>query len=248
VWDAFCAEVDRYPLDRVSEITWVPKKEIQAAARFFAESKPASIHWGLPIDSTPGITPAAQAITALWCLTGNLEVPGGNVIARNAFECVSYALPGAKGSYTHPKGGSVADRHRQIRPVQKIHLANSDGHGPDQILAETVPSKPSDTDRQPDAGIGFEPESGAKLSRSLILCGLSVYDPHNPVCGYCPARRHVSERTASGQGSCRPSASDSVEGCKPDMKSILSWHADLIRTCAGNPWRRCSTTFCGIPG
>jgi anaerobic selenocysteine-containing dehydrogenase len=97
VWDAFCKEVDEYPLDRVSEITWVPKKEIEAAARFFAESKPASIQWGLPIDSTPGITPTAQAITALWCLTGNLETPGGNVVARNAFECVSYALPGAEG-------------------------------------------------------------------------------------------------------------------------------------------------------
>ncbi|MEJ2246501.1 MAG: hypothetical protein P8Y80_10565 [Acidobacteriota bacterium] len=97
VWDAFCEEVGQYPLERVEEITWVPKEEIQAAARFFAKSKPASIHWGLPIDSTPGITPTAQAITALWCITGNFEVPGGNVVARNAFECVSYALPGAEG-------------------------------------------------------------------------------------------------------------------------------------------------------
>ena len=97
VWDAFCAEVSQYSPERVEKITWIPKKELQSAARFFAESKPASIHWGLPIDSTPGITPTAQAITALWCLTGNLEIPGGNVIARNAFECVSYALPGAEG-------------------------------------------------------------------------------------------------------------------------------------------------------
>jgi anaerobic selenocysteine-containing dehydrogenase len=97
VWDAFCDEVSQYPLDRVEEITGVAAKDIQAAARFYAESKPAAIHWGLPIDSTPGITPTAQAITALWCLTGNLEVPGGNVVARNAFECVSYALPGAEG-------------------------------------------------------------------------------------------------------------------------------------------------------
>ena len=52
---------------------------------------------GLADRLHPGITPTAQAITALWCLTGNLEVPGGNVIARNAFECVSYALPGAEG-------------------------------------------------------------------------------------------------------------------------------------------------------
>jgi anaerobic selenocysteine-containing dehydrogenase len=89
--------VNRYPLDRVAEITLVPAKEIREAAILYAKSKPASIQWGLAIDSTPGITPTAQAITLLWCLTGNLDVPGGNVIARYAFDAVAYALPGAKG-------------------------------------------------------------------------------------------------------------------------------------------------------
>ncbi len=96
-WNAFCDEVNQYPLDRVEEITTVPAKDIADAARFFAKSKPASIQWGLPIDSTPGITPTAQAITALWCITGNLDVPGGNIIARHAFGAVAYALPGVEG-------------------------------------------------------------------------------------------------------------------------------------------------------
>jgi anaerobic selenocysteine-containing dehydrogenase len=97
VWDLFHEEVNRYPLERVAEITLVPAKEIRDAAILYAKSKPASIQWGLAIDSTPGITPTAQAITLLWCLTGNLDVPGGNVIARYAFDAVAYALPGAKG-------------------------------------------------------------------------------------------------------------------------------------------------------
>lgn len=96
-WNAFCDEVNQYPLDRVEEITTVPAKDIAEAARFFAQSKPASIQWGLPIDSTPGVTPTAQAITVLWCITGNLDVPGGNIIARHAFGAVAYALPGAEG-------------------------------------------------------------------------------------------------------------------------------------------------------
>lgn len=33
----------------------------------------------------------------MWCITGNLDVPGGNIIARHAFEAVAYALPGAEG-------------------------------------------------------------------------------------------------------------------------------------------------------
>jgi len=100
VWTLFCDEVNKYPLDRVAEITWVPAEKILEAARFYAKSKPASIHWGVPIDMTPAITPTAQAITNLWCITGNLDVPGGNVISRFAFDAVAYALPGAKGVIT----------------------------------------------------------------------------------------------------------------------------------------------------
>jgi len=96
VWDQFRDEVDQYPLDRVSEITWVPQEDIAEAARMYARSKPASIHWGVPIDMTPAITPTTQAIANLWCLTGNLDVPGGNVISRHAFDVVAYALPGGK--------------------------------------------------------------------------------------------------------------------------------------------------------
>ena len=97
VWDAFAERVSEYPIGRVAEITGVDGDNIAEAARFFAKSKPAAIHWGLPIDSTPGITPTAQAITDLWCITGNLDVPGGNIIARHAFDAVAYALPGAEG-------------------------------------------------------------------------------------------------------------------------------------------------------
>jgi anaerobic selenocysteine-containing dehydrogenase len=98
VWSLFCEKVAEYPVDSVSEITWVPREHIIKAARLYAASKPAAIHWGVPIDMTPGITPTAQAIAALWCVTGNLDVPGGNVISRYAFDAVAYALPGAKGA------------------------------------------------------------------------------------------------------------------------------------------------------
>jgi anaerobic selenocysteine-containing dehydrogenase len=97
VWDAFRAEVDKYPPDKVEDITGVPAGDIAQAARFYARSKPASIHWGVPIDMTPAVTPLCQAIAALWALTGNLDVPGGNVISRFAFDAVAYALPGAEG-------------------------------------------------------------------------------------------------------------------------------------------------------
>ena len=97
VWDVLCEQVNQYPVERVAEITGVQEKDISEAARFYAKSKPASVHWGVPIDMTPAITPTVQAITNLWCITGNLDVPGGNVISRYAFDAVAYALPGAEG-------------------------------------------------------------------------------------------------------------------------------------------------------
>ncbi|OGP62723.1 MAG: dimethylsulfide dehydrogenase [Deltaproteobacteria bacterium RBG_13_49_15] len=98
VWDAFCEEVNQYPPDQVERITGVPANDIANAARFYAKSKPAAIHWGVAVDMTPALTPLVQAISCLWALTGNLDVPGGNVMARLAFDVVSYALPGSRGA------------------------------------------------------------------------------------------------------------------------------------------------------
>jgi len=97
VWTEFCKKAAEYPVEKVSQITWLAQEDIIESARLYATSKPATIQWGLAIDSTPAITPTAQAITDLWCLTGNLDAPGGNVIARSAFGAVAYALPGSKG-------------------------------------------------------------------------------------------------------------------------------------------------------
>lgn len=79
-----------YTPQKVAEITWIPAEDIIAAARMYASAKPAAIHWGLPIDQCPEGTTVAQAISHLWCLTGNLDVPGGNVIARPAYEVSTY--------------------------------------------------------------------------------------------------------------------------------------------------------------
>jgi anaerobic selenocysteine-containing dehydrogenase len=97
VWSEFCRNAAEYPVDKVAKITWLKEEDIIEAARLYAKSKPAVIQWGLAIDATPAITPTATAIADLWSITGNMDTPGGNVIARYAFNAVAYALPGAKG-------------------------------------------------------------------------------------------------------------------------------------------------------
>jgi len=71
-----------YTLDRVAEITGVPKEKIAAAARLYAESKPASVVWGLALDMQKAGVAAANAVNALWVVTGNLDVPGGNIYTQ----------------------------------------------------------------------------------------------------------------------------------------------------------------------
>jgi anaerobic selenocysteine-containing dehydrogenase len=82
--------VQQYPTDKVSQITWIPPELIEKAARLYATSKPAAIQWGVPICMNPEGTSAAQAITHLWSITGNVDVPGGNVIARPSHGVTTY--------------------------------------------------------------------------------------------------------------------------------------------------------------
>jgi len=82
--------VQEYPPGKVAEITWVPEEKIIAAARLFATSKPAAVQWGVPIDMCPQGTTVAQALTHLWCVTGNVDIPGGMVIARPSHGVTTY--------------------------------------------------------------------------------------------------------------------------------------------------------------
>lgn len=89
-FDELKQRVQQYPPDKVAEITWIPEEQIIAAARLFARAKPAAIHWGVPIDHCPQSTVVAQAINHLWVITGNVDIPGGMVIARPSHGVVSY--------------------------------------------------------------------------------------------------------------------------------------------------------------
>jgi anaerobic selenocysteine-containing dehydrogenase len=227
VWGAFCEEVNQYPLDRVSEITGIPKKKIHAAAHFFAECKPASIHWGLPIDSTPGITPAAQAITALWCITGNLEVPGGNIIARNAFECVSYALPGAEGVIK--LATKEADQKRisidKYGPFRKFIWRAQTDTVLDQIFTEKpYPIKAiwMQTGNL-IAGIGFEPKKWVEAIKKLdfvVAVDLFMTPTTQLADIVLPAASFLEKDSVRSWWVPLQTINKaiSIEGCKPDVE------------------------------
>jgi anaerobic selenocysteine-containing dehydrogenase len=90
VWARYEENAADYTPEKVSEITWVPADKIVQGARMYAKSAPSALHWGLPIDTIPSTIPTSQAINHLWCMTGNLDIPGGNAIARYACDVVTY--------------------------------------------------------------------------------------------------------------------------------------------------------------
>lgn len=79
--EAVCERVAELDLDELCERAWVAKEDVVRVARTYAAAKPAAIQWGVALDQQTGGQQAAHAITALWCITGNLDVPGGNVMA-----------------------------------------------------------------------------------------------------------------------------------------------------------------------
>lgn len=80
-FDEFAERVKTMSPERAAEICGVNAEDIYAAARSYAAAKPASILVGLALDQSKNGMQANQCIMACMALTGNLDVPGGNVVA-----------------------------------------------------------------------------------------------------------------------------------------------------------------------
>ncbi|MEI2733846.1 MAG: molybdopterin-dependent oxidoreductase [Rhodoblastus sp.] len=64
-------------------ITWVPAEKIRAAARLFAQTKPALLEWGVGIEHTPNCIQTVRATSLIPALTGNVDIPGGWVFGMH---------------------------------------------------------------------------------------------------------------------------------------------------------------------
>jgi anaerobic selenocysteine-containing dehydrogenase len=82
-FEELAQHVKAYPLEKISEITWVPVDLIRKAARMYAAAKPAALQWGNPIEHDINVFDATRSLVCLMAVCGNLDVPGGNVNARD---------------------------------------------------------------------------------------------------------------------------------------------------------------------
>ncbi|HPL64408.1 MAG TPA: molybdopterin-dependent oxidoreductase [Syntrophales bacterium] len=75
-------EAKKYPPDKVEEITWVPAELVRRAARMYAAARPATLQWGNAIEHDMNVFDSARSLVCLMAVTGNLDIPGGNINAR----------------------------------------------------------------------------------------------------------------------------------------------------------------------
>src|SRR5512138_673220 len=78
-FESFKKSLEEFDLERVEEITGVPREKIVEAARIYASSKPASILYSMGITQHSHGTDNVLAIGNLAMLTGNMGVKSGGV-------------------------------------------------------------------------------------------------------------------------------------------------------------------------
>ena len=83
----FCSGFDRlqehvkpFTPEWAEPLTRVAAAEIRAAATTYATTKPASLQWGNGIDTSVNGFQTGRALLILMAITGNIDVPGGNVL------------------------------------------------------------------------------------------------------------------------------------------------------------------------
>jgi anaerobic selenocysteine-containing dehydrogenase len=72
--------VQEYPPEKAAEITWVAAERIVEAARVYAMTKPACLIECLATEQIPDTLSACLALGILASITGNIDMPGGNVL------------------------------------------------------------------------------------------------------------------------------------------------------------------------
>ena len=120
--------LQKYPLDKVSEITWIPKDQIVKVTRLFSQTKPACIQWGNALEHNLNSFQCARALLILMAISGNLEVAGGNV-----------NRPGPPlmrpGELVQVK--KFPDKNEKIMSPE-FHLATMMGFVPSQLITKAI--------------------------------------------------------------------------------------------------------------
>ena len=82
-FDQLKSHVKDYTPQWAEKITWVKAGDIIKAARTYATHKPAILEWGVGIEQNPNSLQTVRAVAILRALTGNIDIPGGDILGMN---------------------------------------------------------------------------------------------------------------------------------------------------------------------
>ena len=89
--------VQDYPVDKVSEITWIPGEKIVEAARIFAQTRPSCLCQRVPLDQSTNAVQTSRATFILTSICGNLDRKGGNLLNAGSNIIGEYPIMGKLG-------------------------------------------------------------------------------------------------------------------------------------------------------
>lgn len=80
-FDEFAERCATMPAEKAAEICGVDAEDIRGAARLYANAAQATISWGLAVDQKTNGMQNGQVVVALTAITGNIDRPGGQLVA-----------------------------------------------------------------------------------------------------------------------------------------------------------------------
>jgi len=102
-FDKLVERIEGYSPEKVAEITWIPAQAIRSAARMYATTKPACIQWGNALDQNINTLQTVRAVHCLSAITGNLDVPGGDIFLVPPTDIVTHTVHGNQSLSLHEK-------------------------------------------------------------------------------------------------------------------------------------------------
>jgi anaerobic selenocysteine-containing dehydrogenase len=88
----------RYPPETVEAICWIPRAQVEEAARLIWHARPVSYYAWSGHEQHANVTQTARAMSLVYALTGSFDRPGGNVLfaAPPAAPIAGQELPSAR--------------------------------------------------------------------------------------------------------------------------------------------------------
>jgi anaerobic selenocysteine-containing dehydrogenase len=81
-FDKLAERVQNFTPEKVQDITWIPAEKIREVARMYATNTPTCLFNKLGLNQQGNSFYAHRAYASLQAITGNLDVPGGNLLPK----------------------------------------------------------------------------------------------------------------------------------------------------------------------